>query len=433
MVADAQSPVRFYLYVAAFGGAVVLLVGSVQLLYLAVDALVEYAANSAGPSRWENRLADALTPIVIGGAILGLHWQYSMHLIRDPGWRGIAERTSILRAIYLYLGVLAGIAGTLFVFSMSLAEVFRLLLSVELAGGDDPYWARVLRSLLIAAPFALLWWFHRRRTYVEASEHAGSSGLTRVGRVYAYTVSFLALIIAAIGAAYLLDLTIQYAFDVTGALSVEPQWSPTDASTFMAMTLVGGTVWLWYWSGLQRQVNRQPDEERQTTSRRSYLYLALTVSTLALLFAVGAIFYDLMQLALGVRTASRLGDDLSPLLSVTLIAGGLLAYHLSTLLDDMKHRPEMVDESAEAPLPEPVSLTFAISGTDPQLLRKLVADFEQSLPAGVEMRSASTEEEIVEPDVAVPEPEPAVTRDESPVEVEVEESETTVPEKRIFT
>jgi hypothetical protein len=381
--------VRAYVYAAAFFAAIFLLVGVAQLMQLSVDAMVGQRGVIAGEDWWRAEIARSLSLILVGGLIWGAHWGYSLRLVYGVDWRAASEQGSLLRRAYLYLIVLAGVVVTLVSVSISLTEALRWAFGVDPGAAADPLWARLVEPLAFAVPFALFWLFHHRVIGQEASRFAEQPVRVSVERVYAYIVAFFALIFTAAGLAYLLAVLIEFAFESARILDTDPEWVPEQVGQFLSITLIGGVVWAWHWFGVQRRLSTDPEVERSATSRRVFIYLVLTASTLAVLVALAIVLYEVLQIILGVRTAAGIAADVGPLLGTLIVAGGLLAYHLLILRDDLRHtRTEQIEEPAAEPVAAPAparDVLLTLSGPPEADLAAIAADLRAYLPEGYDL------------------------------------------------
>lgn len=129
-----------------------------------------------------------------------------------------------------------------------------------------------------------------------ASKGSGAAelGMGTVRRLYSYTVSCAALMLAANGVALLVRSVIDRAVPgrtIAGDLT-------TQTSLGLALAIVGTPLWLAHWAYIQRQVAAEP-QETSSTLRKLYIYLVLFVGMVFL--AVGTV--ALLQWALGSEPA----------------------------------------------------------------------------------------------------------------------------------
>jgi hypothetical protein len=378
-----MGPVRFYTYGAMFVGAVFLISGTVELLTTVAVQLVEEGMGFFTFEWVDTAVPSSLTQIMTGGLIWGLHWSYTLALLHDRGWRGESERASTGRRIYLFLLLLVAVAGALLATSVALSEVVRTVLGPPVPAWENSFLARLLESIAVAAPFVIIWWFHRHRLQLEALEFAGDEFSASVSRLYRYMVGLVALVIGAIGLGYLAGVTIEFMFDSVGLAEGTRFWGTSEANMFAAMFFIGGAVWISQWVPLQYAVARDPESERVATSRRAYLYLVLSFSTLALLAALATLLYQVFQEILGVRGAGGLAGDIAVLLGVSIVAAGSLAYHLRCLLSDTRAKAPEVPLVIEGTVPSQVSMLLELRGADEATLSRVLTDLQTHVPETV--------------------------------------------------
>jgi hypothetical protein len=90
-----------------------------------------------------------------------------------------------------------------------------------------------------------------------------------------------------------------------------------------------------------------------------------------------------------VRTAAGIAADVGPLLGTLIVAGGLLAYHLLILRDDLRHtRTEQIEEPAAEPVAAPAparDVLLTLSGPPEADLAAIAADLRAYLPEGYDL------------------------------------------------
>jgi hypothetical protein len=382
---------RFYLYIGAFAGAMIVLFAIAEILRIAHDLIFDTGDVIAGGRWWATALGETLGALVVGAVAWGVHWSYSLRLLHSEGWQGESERRAALRHVYLYLLILVGVVATLIGATASLTVVARELFGVADATGDA-FVLRVLRPLLVMLPFIGAWIVHRRVVVQEAARFADAPRQASVRRFYLYLVAFVGLGLTAVGAAYLLGLALDLVFGATDVLDTGRDWAPRQASEFLAITIVGAGAWLWHWYRIQHQRAASPAEERGATTRRVYLYLILAATMIAVLVSLAIVLYELFQLILGVGSLETLAADISRTTGIVIVAGAVLAYHAMILRRDLAERPGASAGPVEAepitaaPAPlQPVTLTLVLSGPAGAELGPVLANLRARLPDGFEL------------------------------------------------
>ena len=374
---DADWLPRLYLYVGAAFGLVTLLVGASQLIQALVDALFSIGEVVAGDLR--RVVAQGAARLLGGFVVWSLHWGYSLGLRMQPDWRGEHERRSLLRWLYLYLGVFAGVALTLGALAVSLAELFRWVLGVGFSDAAQRL-QDIVEPLARVLPVTLLWVYHRRQIHREAEGIPEAGWRVSVGRLIGYLSALAGLAFAGAGLALLLGLLFDLLLGGSRVAALPPDWWRDQVSGYGAVTLVGGLAWLWYWYAALKRVAADPAGERASLSRRVYLYIVLAATTVGLLGSLAVVLYRFLSWVLGVIGGAELISDISVPLGVVIVAGLLLVYHALTLRQDLREVAE------RAPPERSVRLTLRLpTDVDPE---QAVEELRRHLPPGVELEVA---------------------------------------------
>ena len=368
---------RLYLYVGAAFGLVTLLVGASQLIQALVDALFGVGEVVAGDLR--RTLAQGAAQLLGGFVVWSLHWGYSLGLRGQQDWRGEHERRSLLRWVYLYLGVFAGVALTLGALAVSLAELFRWALGVGV--GDTSQRLRdIVEPPAQMLPVTLLWLYHRRQIHHEAESIPEAGWRVSVGRLIGYLSALAGLAFASAGLALLLGLLFDLLLGGNRVAVLPPDLWRGEVSGYAAVTLVGGLAWLWYWYAALRRMAADPVAERASLSRRAYLYIVLAATIVGLLGSLAVVLYRFLGWVLGITGGASLISDISVALGVVIVAGLLLAYHVLTLRQDLREAAEHL------PAQRIVRLTLRLpNDVDPE---QAVEELRRHLPPGVELEVA---------------------------------------------
>jgi hypothetical protein len=319
---------RWYVYISAFVGLALLLVGCTGVLTEVIRSLGLSAFGSFG--------VEHIAQATVGLGLWLLHWQV---LPRRMGQQ-IAEedRASTLRAVYLFLGLALGVAVTL----SSLAQMLYYLLA-RLLGVEAPEGASGNIVALAAAPasraivFGVGWLYQRQAIRAEPE---GTSDSRRLGvrRLYTYIVALLGLTALTIGAGGLLWSLVDL---LTEGGAGAPEWWRDQIARFAMLTLVGLPVWVTHW---RAQVDA---DEARSLSRRIYAYLALIGSGLTLVGCAVAIVFLPLNWLLGATPTGASIADLVHAVAVALVSGTVLAYHVRVVRRDSQHQPAALELTAE--------------------------------------------------------------------------------------
>jgi hypothetical protein len=430
MAGSGAWPVRFSIYAVAFIGAAVMLSGTVILLRLAVDATAGISQFTPGGDWWATNAAQGLAMVLGGGLVWAFHWFWSLTMLERGDWRAVSEQNSTLRRTYLYLIVLGSVIATLTGLILGLTEALRFLFGVSPAGLADPFWARLASPLVMVLPFGLFWGVHQRVIKQEEERFTEAPQKHAIGRLYRYVVAVIALTLAAGGLAYLLGVLIEYAFESARILDTNPQWVPERISLVLSFLLIGGTVWIWHWYRIQQRVAENPGPERSATSRRVYVYLTMTVATLAALIALSIILYQGLQIVLGVRSHEGVASEVGDMIGIVLVAGSVLAYHVSILRHDLSSEaPAAVAAEPEVLAPASrISMTLTLVGPETADFRGAVTEIRRHLPGEFELRGMEPERDAV-----ASRAEASVVEEEgAEVSAELEDPESPKAKGRIF-
>jgi hypothetical protein len=183
----------------------------------------------------------------------------------------------------------------------------------------------------------------------EADRQAG------VRRLYTNLVSLIALATWAFGAAHLFGtLAIQVEAPVIGAPA--PDWKDP-VSLSVTLIVVGASVWATHW----RHAPWAAD--RQSLSRKLYVWAALLGSVLAVLGAGVNLVYVVLQQAFSANPRLNAPENLgfASALAVLVVAAGVAIYHWRVLRADAAARP-----ARRAPASQPaVAVAASQSGEKP--------------------------------------------------------------------
>ncbi|MBI3966227.1 MAG: hypothetical protein HY329_11395 [Chloroflexi bacterium] len=156
---------RLYHYVVALVGATMLVVAAAGSLRLLVD-LLDASATNIGLTSWQDQLALYLALAIVGLSAWLYHWLRAQRLASRPGILGSAERGSLSRRLYLYLGVLAGVLTLLFQGSTLLYALLKLALG-EPPGGHP--WSDLARAISDSVVLGLVLVYHWRTLAADAA------------------------------------------------------------------------------------------------------------------------------------------------------------------------------------------------------------------------------------------------------------------------
>jgi hypothetical protein len=394
---------RLYLYGAALYAIFATLTASANLIETGLRMAVDRPPIDQASDWWALAVTGALAQVLVAGVVWAGHWGYSLRLRAMPDWRGAAERVSRVRATYLMAVVLASTIPVIVAVSQGLAAM--LMWGLDVGPTRDGYLVAqdMIGPLLAWAPFAVAWWWHRRRAEQEGFERDGQAGARAARRVADYVQAAAGLAFVGVGLARVVGIVLDVAAG-SAPIGEPARWWGEELSTFVSFAVVGLPVWLGSWYLCQRRRGSMPAWEAGSTARRAYLFLVVGVTTVAAGISLAWLLYLGIRVALDLRPGFDATETSGPL-GVLVIAGLLLAYHLYVLRGDLAVRAEPVPAAAGAPAAVAVAVGEMPAGAEAmaaaavEATEELVisgppgADFDavnatlrERLPAGFSMR-----------------------------------------------
>ena len=325
---------RWYMYVVLLAGLLAVLSGASALIEL---AWLKAWHSSLGDYRY---MGDPGGLFLAGAVVWGFHWRtIAQHHVSD-------DRHSTLRALTGFIAVAVSMITALVAASQilyyGLARALGVAHPVGVAGDD------VLGAL--AAPgsqvlvYGIAWSLLRFRLAQdaraqEADRQAG------IRRLYTNLAALVSLGAWAIGAGGLLwTLAEQLEAPIIGIKAGE--WKDP-VSLWVTLLVVGAVVWIAHWRPSPWAA------DRQSLSRRLYVWAALLASVLVILGAGVGMLNALLQQVFSAHP--KLNDpgnlDFGHYLAVIVVAAGIGLYHWRVLRADAAARPPKV-----AVEPEPAAV-----------------------------------------------------------------------------
>lgn len=331
---------RWYMYPALLIGLLMMLSGTssaIQIAWL-------HVLNS--PMGNFQFVGDALGLGVAGAVLWGFHARtIALNHVAD-------DRHSTLRALQGFIAVAVGISTALFGASQILYYALALLLGVSSPGGVNS--KDVLGAL--AAPASLLlvygaaWVLVRRRL----ARDAGTQEADRqagIRRLYTNLACLVSLAAWAIGAGGLLwTLAEQLEGPLIG---VNASGWKDPVSLWVTLLVVGAAVWVAHWRPSPWAA------DRQSLSRRLYVWAALLASVLVLLGAGVGLVNALLQQIFSAhpKLADSANLDFGHYLAVIVVAAAVGFYHWRILRADAAARPPKVAARLE---PQPAAVPAVV-------------------------------------------------------------------------
>jgi hypothetical protein len=333
---------RWYMYVALLAGLLLMLAGTTSLLQVAwtkvAGAEYDYLPLSlAGPAG-----------MAVGGALL---WAVHARIIAI---KHVADdRHSTLRAVEGFIAVAVSIASALFGASQILYYLVDRGLGVSNPGGAGTNFvaaaAGPVSQLLV---YGVAWFLISRRLQRDAgTQEADRQAAIR--RLYTNLAALISLGAWAYGLATLLSTLFQQLEAPIIGVKASDWRDPV--SLAVTLTVVGAAVWVAHW----RHAPWAAD--RQSLSRKLYVWAALLGSVLAVLVAGVGIVNVVLQQAFSAspRLDAPQNLEFGRYLGIILVAVGVAVYHWRVLRADAAARPARPAVATREPRVEVKPVTTA--------------------------------------------------------------------------
>jgi uncharacterized protein DUF5671 len=312
---------RWYMYVALLVGLLLMLGGA--------QSLIEDAWRKARDSSALSYLymGDAAGQLIAGLALWSVH-------ARIVNMRGLEDdRTSTLRALEGFIAVAVCMIAALVGASQILYYGLARGLGVTNPGnvGSDIL-AALAQPASALVVYGVAWFLIRRRLSRDTGAHEvdRQAGIRRLYTSLAVLVSMPVLAIGAAGVLW--NLAEQVEAPLIGLPAAE--WKDP-ISLWVTFFVVGAAVWLAHWR------HAPWPGDRQSLSRRLYVWAALLASVLAVLGSAIALLNVVLQQVFSANPRLNSADNLNfgHYLAVLLVAVIVGVYHWRVLRADAKSRP----------------------------------------------------------------------------------------------
>ncbi len=278
-------------------------------------------------------LANGLALTVVGTPL----WAFTWLRIRNT-WGQAAERESVLRLVVLYLLVFVSAGFVLIPLSLVLYSLLRFALGEARPLGE--LWGEISTPLSISLVFGGVWLYYGGILRQVIQTYATISGSAEryaaaLRRLYLYVLALFALGATFFGLHQLLATLVDLSLGTTATLGGALR---NTLSAGLSALIVGLPLWLLTWRPAQREAaseGEMGDHARRSLVRKSYLYLALFVGVMGVMFSAGALLYQLLRALLG-EPLPDLRLQAWQLLKTTLLFGLLLGYHWLALRSDQR-------------------------------------------------------------------------------------------------
>jgi hypothetical protein len=330
---------RWYMYPVLLIGLLMALVGASGLIELGWLRII----NSTLGTDQYRFLGDSAGLLIAGAILWGFHARViALHHIED-------DRKSTLRALQGFLAVLVSIVVAL----IGAGQILYYSLA-RLLGVSNPGNTRGAVIALLAQPVSLLlvygiaWFLIRRRLARDTGTHEADRQ-AGIRRLYTNLVALVSMAVLAVGAGGVLWTLAEQAEAPLIGVNASDWKDPI--SRWVTLLIVGAVVWLAHW----RYAPWAGD--RQSLSRRLYVWAALLVSVLAVLGSGIALLNVVLQQVFSANPRLNSTDnlDFGHYLAVLVVAVAVGFYHWRVLRADgasrpAKHEPEAAPTIASIPV-----------------------------------------------------------------------------------
>jgi hypothetical protein len=376
---------RAYLYAGLFIVAVAAVSWVGTIASIIAGELVESRAIWESWQSWQDALVSPLAGALAASLAWSVQWLVAARLLRAEPPLGTAHRASRTRTGYFLAMVLISATAVLLLVSSSLMQALAEVLGVWRPNEGSRWLEDVGGPLVMAAPYAVAWWWHWRRSAGEALAFGSEQRRTAVLRSSRLVVTFVGLAGLSIGLAWSLFALLEY-LEPSGRTLFATSVLREQVTPALAAALVGLLMWVPTWRRSQAARAREPLAVAASTSRRIYLLAVSGLAIAALMAALAALVYQATRVLLD---AGPVGD-VSWAAAVLLVAVVVLAYHLLQLRSDgvLVARSTATDriEAGTAGLDPNVAETLEITAPAGADFKALNAVIRAGLPDGYALR-----------------------------------------------
>ncbi|MBW7884733.1 MAG: hypothetical protein H3C34_19255 [Caldilineaceae bacterium] len=298
--------------------------GARTLVEVGVQVSIDRALGATYVDWWRFPLGRGVSQLLVGLWLARTNWlQWGEVVTMRPD-----EGRSVLRRVYLYVGVVIGAVATLSPAALLLREGLLILFGAG-GGALNELLNRMVDPLSFLPAGAAIWYWHATTVQREAAAYGESEQSHTARRVYAYLVAATGLALLWIGTAELLNALID-------ALLVGSLWDEPLA-TGLSLLAVGAPIWTHFWRQVQSaagQKNAVGVVERNSWPRKLYLYGVALAGALVILFTLAQVIYRLLLMALGDPDIDFFSPQTAHLIAASLVAALFWTVHLLAIRSD---------------------------------------------------------------------------------------------------
>ena len=302
--------------------------GLVWLLGASLDALLVERASTVLVQQ-QQPLAQAAATVVVGVPVWVVYWLRNLSRARrTPLWFGYVLPVGVGGSLVL------AVVGASIVLYQLLVWLIGEPASTQAAQHFEG--APTAGACVIVG--AVSWWYHRQ-VFIGAT-----LARMEVTRVYEYLIAGIALLAAAVGVTMVVVALVE---SMVPATAVEVGTSVVNSLlSGVTLLLVGGPLWLVFWSRIERATRDGGPEELGSPTRRIYLFLLFGLGGVAAVIAV------LVAAFLGIQKALQNGFDAQVVremripVAILLATGAISGYHWVVYRHDRSQVPVTAPQHA---------------------------------------------------------------------------------------
>lgn len=350
----------WYIYILSGWGLVMASAGLVHLMDNLIIHLPFWGRTIISGPVWNRALQGSISGMVFGGITWYFHW---FRMAKD-------DYESTLRQVYIYLLAISGSAITGIVALTNIC--YRLIRFIF--GGVTPSGAAYFQFTGWTIPLLLIsllvWLYHQRLVQEEACQ-LPSRRLSAI-RIHVYIMAFLSLGTLVAGLVILMGILLDLAgAAMASSATVSSGWWRDQLSLCMALLIAGTPLWIYYWNQIRHRLTENEAAERQSRSRRVFLYAILSAGVIMLAVDLVNIVYRLLSTWLQSGSGISLWLDIKWSLQTLVIALPLVGYFWRIIRQDQRYGAEMAARQKR--------VTVLIPAESAELVKKI----EEKLGYGV--------------------------------------------------
>ena len=316
-----------YVYVASLASSVMLLGGAglvLEELLLAAYEAIAFQPSPINVDLWSYLVRTSLAAGIVGALGWWWHWHRAS---RD-------HLESILRQVYLYLfGILGGTATVAVSMSVLVYHVLQWAMGAPGLSSTGQHFSMMPGAMVAILIGAALWGYHWAVLQREAKMASDKAASAR--RIYRYLVASLGLGTLAASLVFLVALAVALVAPEARDAPAPGGWWKDELALVITLLLVGAPLWGYLWYRAQADACGSP-EERQSTTRKVFIYGVFGVAVLATLGSLSSVLFFLLEGLLEDEFTGAVFQDAKWGLGVLIAAGAVSVYYWLVLREDRR-------------------------------------------------------------------------------------------------